>query len=207
MGKGERNRQSRRLRNGYDYESSILDHFRTGYVSRETLVSPQCDELEAVLHAVLDESGWIDRSGKGDSPPDFINPERKLMLEVMRADDHERLGDNGRSLVNPQKEAEAKLLKGYDEEFRQLLAQCPDARLFVNAHSDLPTEEDHNYNFYLDSFSRVIGKHGGHAESYRVNYPGYKLVFLVFDEATPLLSRENRAKRPCSPPNRIGYRG
>ena len=55
--------------------------------------------------------------------------------------------------------------------------------IFVNAVTDLPEHEDHNYHFYLENFVRTVKKHIKSIPLYQKNHPGYKTVFFVFDES------------------------
>ena len=48
----------------------------------------------------------------------------------------------------------------------------------INAVTDLPEREDHNYQFYIENFKRTIEKHIRSIPLYRKNHPNYKIVFL-----------------------------
>ena len=60
----------------------------------------------------------------------------------------------------------------------------PNTNFIVNAITDLPTEKDHNYSWYKESFERVLNEHNKKVELYKKNHPGYKIIFFVFDEST-----------------------
>lgn len=176
-----------RLRNSLDIEAEQLDFLRTGFMSEECALIPEDEEAEAILSIVLDEAGWEDHSGEDVSPPDFVNHGQHIMLEAMRVDDHERPGDK-KGFVNPSRSHESEIIRQYEHEFREMLDMAADdARLTINGKTGLPTEQDHGYGMYLDGFRRIVEKHARHADSYRDNYPGYKLIFYVFDESTGYL--------------------
>lgn len=177
-------KQQGRIRNSLGIEAEQLDFLRTGFRSELCALIPEDEDVESVLKAVLDESGWEDRSGKDVPPPDFVNSELGIMLEAMRVDDHERPGDK-KGIVNPSRAHESEIIRQYDREFGELLdLAADDARLIIVGDSGLPTEEDHSYSMYLDGFKRIVEKHAAHADDYRRNHPGYKLIFYVFDEST-----------------------
>lgn len=54
----------------------------------------------------------------------------------------------------------------------------------MNAVTDLPSNEDHNYQFYCENFKRALEKHIKKIPLYRSNHPDKKLIFFVFDEST-----------------------
>lgn len=192
-----------RLRNSLDIEAEQLDFLRTGFRSAECALIPEDEETESILSIVLDEAGWEDHSGKDVPPPDFVNHGQHIMLEAMRVDDHERPGDN-KGIVNPLKAHESEIIRQYEHEFREMLDMAvDDARLTIIGKTDLPTEEDHGYGMYLDGFRRIVGKHARHAENYRGNYPGYKLVFYVFDESTGYLESTVPIKGEIHEGNRL----
>ena len=180
-------KRSPRLRNSLDVEAEQLDFLRAGFRSEESALIPEGEETESILSIVLDETGWEDHSGKDVPPPDFVNHSQRAMLEAMRVDDRERPGDN-KGFVNPSRAHESEIIRQHEHELREMLDMAADdARLAIIGKTDLPTEEDHSYGMYLDGFRRIVEKHARHADSYRGNYPGYKLVFYVFDESTGYL--------------------
>lgn len=120
-------------------------------------------------------SKWKDNS-KSHLPPDLINEKDSLIMEVMRVDDHSPDGKKNPVLARQRQ---------MSEEARPLVEQLPDeANLFINAVTDLPTEQDHNYKFYYSSFQRTLRKHLSKLPIYRKNYPNSKTIFLVFDETS-----------------------
>ncbi|MBR3418968.1 MAG: hypothetical protein IKG82_09800 [Oscillospiraceae bacterium] len=127
---------------------------------------------------------WIDSSGHNAPPPDFYSDEFRIMMDVMRVDDHERKNSKGKTF-SPHKQHEREI---YQElERKGILAQFPNADVCINGWSGLPTYEDHNYTFYRKSFARIMHKHIKHIPNYKKNHPGYKVIFFVFDESTAYL--------------------
>ena len=131
-----------------------------------------------IIDKILDEeaiSNWIDNS-KSNLPPDLINEKNSLMIEVMRVDDHSRDGKNNPTLARQRE---------ISREAQPFLEQISNnARFIVNAITDLPTEEDHNYMFYYSSFQRAMRKHLSKLEKYKKNHPNKKVIFLVLDETS-----------------------
>lgn len=124
---------------------------------------------------------WKDSSAKNALPPDFYSDRYKLMLEVMRVDDH-GFRKNGK-YRNPSYEREREIEKrlraiaGDEETFNSLT-------IFIVPKTGLPTIDDHNYKFYLENFKRTIEKHKNKIAKYKENHPGYKIIFYVFDESS-----------------------
>lgn len=118
---------------------------------------------------------WSDNS-KSQFPPDLINEEDSLLMEVMRIDDHSPDGK-----MNPNLSRQRSMRKEVDA-MREMF---PSAKRFImNAVTDLPTEEDHNYKFYYLSFQRTVRKHLSKIHEYKKNYPDKKMIFLVADETS-----------------------
>lgn len=124
---------------------------------------------------------WHHSFGKGDPPPDFYCDSQKLMLEVMRVDDHAFVSKKGK-IVNPYKKRESELMNELKE--KGILDNRPDMKVFFSANTGLSTEEDHNYIFYRDNFNRVVEAHKKKINIYKKNHPGYKIIFLIFDESS-----------------------
>ena len=131
-----------------------------------------------IIDEIISDSGfekWKDNS-KSKYPPDLINEEDSLMMEVMRVDDHSPDGRKNPVLARQRE---------MSEEVRPFMEQFPeDVPLIINAVTDLPTEEDHNYKFYYSSFQRTLRKHLSKLGTYRRNHPDKKIIFLVFDETS-----------------------
>lgn len=96
---------------------------------------------------------WINSSGKDDPPPDFYSDKYRIMMDVMRVDDHERTGNRGK-LFNPVRQRERMLHKEITDKF----GISPDSKveIHINAYTGLSSYEDHNYTLYKNNFRRVI---------------------------------------------------
>lgn len=106
-------------------------------------------------------------------------------MEVMRIDDHSFIGKRG-GVINKTNARESKIQKKLGQLFPNT------NHIFVNAVTDLPRKEDHNYARYIESIKRVTAQHINHIELYRKNHPGYKLVFLIFDESSAYCETNNK---------------
>lgn len=147
-------------------------------------------ELESILDQVCNQekwTNWIDSSGKSDPPPDFYSDEYKIMMDVMRVNDHEHKGKKGK-LYNPSMTRERQMYNELEE--AGMLKRFPNAKVYLNGDTQLPTHEDHNYDLYLKCFRRVIAKHINSIPIYKENHPGYKVIFLVFDESSAYFEAE-----------------
>lgn len=125
-----------------------------------------------VLGAIRDSDTWV-----GSDRPDFYSVFHQIGLEVMRVDDHPKVG----KLTNPTLAREREV----EREVRAALPSIPkDVKLSVLASTDLPSYEDHNIEAYRDTFRRVLTGHARKVEEYRENHPGYLTVMLVRDESS-----------------------
>ena len=134
--------------------------------------------MASIVDDKIWKTEWVDCSAKNDPPPDFYSESQKLMMEVMRIDDH-AFEQNGK-VINPTIQRESMRAK----ELRKKLNLSSDTQLFINSPTDLPSLQDHNYRFYKYNFKRVIEKHIEKIPLYRSNHPDYKLIFFVFDESS-----------------------
>lgn len=163
-------------------ESNLIEMFQS-VDTTSVLLLPE-DTCENVFQSVWDKKRWekwIDSSRKSDPPPDFYNNQECFMMEVMRVDDHGH--KNRGKVINPLYEREHMLERELVNS--GLLKLLPDdVRIFINANTGLPTEQDHSYAFYAENFQRTIRHHKERIEQYRKNHPAYKLIFFVFDESS-----------------------
>ena len=180
-------------------ESNLIEHFQM-LETNEILLLPESEELKNVVSSILNLElwkKWIDSSAKDAPPPDFYSDELGLMMEVMRVDDH-GFKKKGK-IINPTYEKEHKL----ENELRQVgfLSKFSNAQLQVIADSGLPTEQDHNYNYYFENFKRTVEKHIEHISQYKENHPNHKLIFFIFDESSAYIEKikSNRASTLGSP--------
>ena len=168
----------------FDKEKNIISYFRDTETECILLLPENNAECEAVCNAVLNESEWgkwIDSSAKSALPPDYYCDEKHLMMDVMRVDDHETISRKGK-VVNPLRVRETEMMKELKES--GILDKFPNATPQVIARTDLPTEQDHNYGYYLDCFRRTIQKHIKKIPNYKHNHPDFGVIFFVFDEAS-----------------------
>ena len=124
---------------------------------------------------------WINSCGKNDPPPDFYNKDLQFMMDVMRIDDHEYISPKGK-VVNEERKLESQAFADIkkDEQFKDFQP----SQIFVDIHSDLPTDEDHNFTRYKESFWRTIENHKKKIPNYKKKHLGYKVIFFVFDESS-----------------------
>ena len=149
-------------------------------------------ELLLIYKRVHDDSWgdhWVDSSGKSDNPPDFYSDEYNLMMVFMIVDDHARLDSKG--LVNPQKKKDAEayneLIKNLEPELIEHLEM-----ITITTSTNLPSNEDHNYEFYVNEFRRVISKHLKKIKIYKKNHPTHQLIFFILDESALYVEVESR---------------
>ena len=170
--------------NLFDDEIEIVRHFQSVPTNSIYIIPKQTQDAIDVLLSILDEKCWLkwtDSSGKGDPPPDFYCNELQLMMDVMRVDDHGFISERGKT-VNPTRAKENEIIKELRN--KNVFVANPNIKLQVLASTDLPTEEDHNYIFYRDSFKRTIESHIRKIVRYKENHPNFKTIFFVFDESS-----------------------
>ncbi len=167
----------------FDSEANILEWVRDlepnqCFILSDDEGSPNYAKTVRALDALIMEenaSHWKDNT-LTDLPPDFINEEDGVMLEVMRFDDHSPDGKKNPNLARQRKMA---------AEIEPFLDLFPNVQhVFLIPDTGLQTEEDHNYRFYYKAFQRTVKKHLNKLPSYRKNHPGLKTIFLVFDESS-----------------------
>ena len=194
--------------NYFDNEMKILEWFRD--VPTQCVCFPHQSEDCVNLYTSLTNSEnfkeWINSSGKSDPPPDFYNPKLKIMMDVMRVDDHGHVNENGK-FINPVNQRESEIQRqirtsGFLDNFPNL------QEIIVNAVTDLPSYEDHNHNYYFENFSRTIKKHIERIPLYQRNHPEYVTTFFVFDESSGyvLVDDEKQAERGVKKGEQFYYR-
>lgn len=169
-----------------DKEANLIEDFRlfSKAIPNVLCPMPQSDKVLSIIQSLIDDNSWcnnwIDNSAKNAPPPDFYNDNEKLMLEVMRIDDHafERKG----RILNPTNQKAREVEK--ELRTKGILDMFPQAQLIINAPTNLPSAEDHNYRYYTESFKRIVNKHKANISLYKKNHPGYKIIFFVFDESS-----------------------
>lgn len=173
--------------NFYDDERMIIESFQM--VNNSEVHFPFCSRgVIEVFKSVRNTKRWANwtyNAGKADPPPDFFSEKYQLMMEVMRVDDHAFVNEKG-VLINPVNMRESKIQKEMRERIKEAQpdADLDSIKIVVNAVTDLPSTEDHNYQFYCANFQRALEKHIQKIPLYRSNHPDKKLIFFVFDEST-----------------------
>lgn len=169
--------------NRYDDENKIVEDFQQ-IKDGSVFFAIESDEAEAVYQSIHMKDvwvNWVNSSGKSDSPPDFYLKTEKLMMDVMRVDDHAYPNEKGK-IKNPVTAGESQLRK--ELQSSGILEMFPNANVVVNAKTTLPIEQDHNYDFYRDNFERVVFEHIKKVPLYNENHPGYRVVLFVMDESS-----------------------
>ena len=169
--------------NNFDDENRILELFQgyEGNVAFLPEINEESVDIYEKLHDIDNWSKWIDSSGKKDPPPDFYSDAFRLMMDVMRIDDHAFV--SGNNVINLVNTAESKI----QEEIEQsgLLEALPNIKnRFVIPYMREDTEEDHNYTRYYENFKRTIEKHNSKINRYKNNHPNFKTIFFVMDESS-----------------------
>lgn len=181
--------------NLYDDENKIIEYFQKTPIS-SVYFPKMLNELEEIFDKIYFEENWLqwkDSSDKDNPPPDFYSDEFGLMMDVMRIDDHAFVSKKGK-VVNLINAGESKLRK--ELENSGIMEQFPNCKnIFVTAKTKLPTEEDHNYDFYLSNFERTVKEHIRKIPLYKQNHPNCKIVFFVFDESSAYMKTETDSIR------------
>ena len=170
----------------FNNESMILEMFRNVKAKEILLLGNffKCKCIYFALTGVLNRKKWIDSSGKKDPPPDFYDNKHKLMMDVMRIDDHAYVDEKGR-VQNKTLQREGELIKAINQPGRD------DIQLFVFGDTKLPTNEDHNFERYYKNFERVFKEHEKKLELYQANHPGFKTIFFICDESCAYVEAPN----------------
>lgn len=170
--------------NYFDNENKIIEWFQN--VEPSSVYFPiETNELVSLFESIHNEEKWkrwINSSRKSDPPPDFYCNELKLMMDVMRVDDHTYRNKKGK-FINPTNARESRMQKELQES--GILNLFPNVKnVICNAVTDLPTEQDHNFKFYKNNFARAIDDHKSKIDLYKKNHPGYKIIFFILDESS-----------------------
>lgn len=173
-----------------DSEKSIIKHFQSVNPKSVLLLNENTESIKVFesIHNQENWKQWIESAGKSDSPPDFFSDTYKYMMDVMRVDDHSYKNKKGK-VVNPTNHH----IRDVEKEIIQsgIMDLCPNAELIINAYTDLPTDEDHNYKYWYKNFMRVIEHHKKNINLYKKNHPGYIVIFFVMDESSAYFKAEN----------------
>ena len=184
--------------NYFDDEKEIIEWFQDVERSSVCFLTENKDVVE-LFESIHNEDKWrlwTNSCGKSDPPPDFYCDELKLMMDVMRVDDHAHKNKKGK-LINPTNSRESTIQRELKES--GILENFPNVKkIIVNAITDLPTEEDHNYKFYKNNFIRTVEEHKRKLELYKQNHPGHKVIFFVLDESSAYFEAENEEQKIVS---------
>ena len=176
----------------FDNEINIISRFQELETTEILLLPENSKEAERICCLVHDKTKWkkwVDTSAKNALPPDFYCDTEKIMMDVMRIDDHESISKKGQ-VVNPTRVIETQMMK----ELRDagVLDAFSNASPIVIGRTNLPTAQDHNYYFYKNSFARTVKKHIGKIANYKRNHPDFKTIFFVLDESSAYFETENK---------------
>lgn len=175
-------------------ESNIINMFQM-LETKEIMLLPMSDQAEYICQSILNDkrwAKWIDSSAKNAPPPDFYNDSERLMMDVMRVDDH-GFKKKGK-IINPTYSKEHQL--EHDLQDSGIMDIFPNAKsIIINADSGLPTEEDHNYKFYCSNFARTVDDHKSKIDNYQINHPGFKTIFFIFDESSAYIEADRKPEK------------
>ena len=169
-----------RKRSTFSDENNILGYLRMELRKRIPSFQKNNRFENSIRNSIMKQEKWEDNSSKLSLPPDFCNHEDRIMMEVMRID-HYGYEDEKGNKRNPNTENINDLVQGLtDAGLEKILEQ----NIIIGALRDDIKSHEYGYTQYLENFKRIYGKHTGKIPSYRERHPGYKLIFLVFDEST-----------------------
>lgn len=165
--------------NHYDDEENVIDNLQSIPFRRIFFIKPRAETFKFFFSLKFERKfkNWINSSSKDALPPDFYSKKYKFMLEVMRTDDY-REGNNSPNALESKrvKEVEDMLRANGSPSLKE-----SNIRMFIIP--DMSKASENGYGLYVENFKRIVQKHVNKIENYRINHPGYKLGFLIFDEA------------------------
>ncbi len=182
--------------NYFDDERKIIDWFQTTVDIKDIICPYFTKNAIKVFRCIYKPylwDNWTENCSKSALPPDFYSEKYKLMMEVMRVDDHGHVTENGK-FINPTNQRETVLQKEIRDKIAVENPRIDVSKLdiFINAISGLPSNDDHNYRYCYENFNRTIEKHIKKIPLYRKNHPDKKLIFFIFDESTAYLQTTNQ---------------
>lgn len=182
--------------NFFDSENNIINMFQE-YVQFEIgfmpLYQKQLIEIFEKVYLFQNWMKWTDSSAKDAPPPDFFCDEFQLMMDVMRVNDHEYKNRKGKP-VNPVYIRERKIANDAEKQIKKQCVLNPSPTFLINAISDLPTEQDHNYNLYRSHFVKTVNSHIKKIRNYKRTHPDYKLIFFIMDESSAYCKVKRKPK-------------
>ena len=174
--------------NYFDKEERIINFFQT-LKRHEVYIYPKnikTFKLYKLIHSKKLWKNWINTSGKSDPPPDYYNNSNKMMIDVMRIDDHSFVNDTGNT-INLHNRRESEIISELSKKNPALKEAADEGRILIIPDSGLRGDQDHNYDYYVHNFKRVIGKHIEKIPLYQQYHPDFKTIFFVFDESSPYM--------------------
>lgn len=165
--------------NHFDDEENIIRLLQSIPLREIHLVNPTRDVKNFFFSLYYERrfDNWINNSGKDVPPPDFFSKKYEYMLEVMRTDDF--VAGNGSPNA-----LESKFVKKIEDVRRERgLSSLKESNIQMLIIPDMSKASENGYSIYIENFRRIVQKHIGKINNYRENHPGYKLGFLIFDEA------------------------
>lgn len=187
--------------NHFDDEENIIRRLQS-IPSREIHFVNQTRAAKRFFSSLYRERkfvNWTNSSGKDVPPPDFFSEKYKYMLEVMRTDDYEA-GNNSPNAL------ESKIVKELDDMLRERgLPTGKESNIQMFIIPDMSKASKNDYSIYIENFRRIVRKHVDKIQRYRENHPGYKLGFLIFDEAPGYFRATNKKVKPKAGDQVFGY--
>ncbi|QYG11381.1 hypothetical protein [Microbacterium sp. PAMC22086] len=175
-----------------DDERAFLDEVSLASDKEVCFLPTATADAVALLGAIRDSGSWV-----GSDRPDFHSEAHELAIEVMRVDDHPRVG----KVTNPTLARERKI----EREVREAVPSIGhDVRVVVTADTGLSSEEDHNFDAYRQAFSRIVVGHSQKVEAYREHHPEYALAMLIRDESSAYAQAERPAGAPAEGETIVG---
>lgn len=180
----------------YDNENTIISDFQRFKKSDIEFLPFSIKTLKIYnsIHNKKKWQKWTDSSGKNDLPPDYYNEKEKIMMDVMRVDDHAYVDDKG-NVINHHNKRESEIINDLIKHNSNFCELAKQGNIFINPDSGLRGEQDHNYAYYINNFKIVVSNHIKKIEKYKRNHKGYKIIFFIVDESSPYI-KEIKDKRP-----------
>ena len=166
-----------------DYEANLFSQINIEWRSF-TIVPFSLDSLLTFCKIALpsSRSNWVDNSSNTCCPPDFYSPKHKLMCEFMRVNEYE--DENG---YNP--------MLAHERDVINKLNVPPGSTVFLKPDHRKIAGMKHDYEMYLRVIDRVLTRHNHRVETYQSNHPGFKTIFVVFDETSFYVEADRHYER------------
>lgn len=165
--------------NYYDNEEHIIRLVQSVPLWEVAFINPSYDAIKFFFSIRYKGKfrNWMNNSRKNALPPDFFSDKYQYMLEVMRTDDYV-VGRNSPNAL------ESRFIKNVEDMRRENgVPSLKESRVDILLIPDMSNVSENGYSIYIENFRRIIQKHVSKITNYRKNHNGYKLGFLIFDEA------------------------